>query len=302
VNAQKPTNIGTSSKVTDMNSSVIRDALGELERQLEQLHEIRRQIEGFTMSGRSWEAPEEALPHFLNRLHENLLVVLEAADLPETRNRVAESWRRFEKTGGIGKTTVTPQYDYLESEPLEYLDTILDGLRMSVGSGINPAEAHELAKLETILRKTAVLLRNRKVMPQGEFDIQEVMHDYLGAFFTDYRHPIHITGTIKNFVPDGGVRNLKAAIEFKYAATKKEVAEALSGIFEDISGYKGSSDWSRFYTVVYQTESFESEDRFRSEMTRVGALSWMPILVTGGGARRKGKARSVRNNEKQRTE
>jgi hypothetical protein len=45
-------------------------------------------------------------------------------------------------------------------------------------------------------------------------------------------------------------------------------------------------------TPIYQTEAFESEDRVKHELTRVGALSWKAILVTGAGVR---KARR-RNN------
>jgi hypothetical protein len=113
------------------------------------------------------------------------------------------------------------------------------------------------------------------------------MHDYLGAFFTEYKHPVHITGIIKDFEPDCGIRNLKTAIEFKYAATKEEVSKALGGIFEDLSGYSGSLDWVNFYSVVYQTEPFESEDRFKSEITRAGSFTWKAILVTGAGSRKK---------------
>jgi hypothetical protein len=80
---------------------------------------------------------------------------------------------------------------------------------------------------------------------------------------------------------------LKAAIEFKFADTREEVSQALGGIFEDVAGYSGSLDWIRFYSVIYQTEAFESEDRIRSEITRAGVLTWKGFLVTGSGTRRK---------------
>ena len=152
---------------------------------------------------------------------------------------------------------------------------------------MDSSDTSELSRLDTLLRNTAVLVHRRQMTPQGEMDVQNVMHDYLEACFPHYRNPIEIAGIIRNFKPDGGVRNLKTAIEFKFATTHAEVATALSGIFEDVSGYSGSLDWTRFFSVVYQTEPFESEDRFKAEKARVaGALSWTPILVTGGGARR----------------
>jgi hypothetical protein len=118
------------------------------------------------------------------------------------------------------------------------------------------------------------------------------MHDYLGTFFTEYRHPITILGITNDYRPDGGIRNLKTAIEFKYAATHGEVAQALGGIFEDSRGYSGSLDWTRFYSVIYQTEAFESEDRIRAEISR-GGITWKAIIVTGSGSRPR-RARPVR--------
>jgi hypothetical protein len=83
------------------------------------------------------------------------------------------------------------------------------------------------------------------------------------------------------------VSTLKAAIEFKFASSDHEVLTALDGFFEDISGYSGSDDWKTFYAVVYQTEPFVSESRFRSEFDRAGAKHWHPILVNGKGVRRR---------------
>src|SRR5215471_3256255 len=63
-------------------------------------------------------------------------------------------------------------------------------------------------------------------------------------------------------------------------------------IFEDISGYTGSLDWTRFYTVVYQTEAFETEPRIKQELARAGTVTWQGILVTGSGGRRLPNKRS----------
>jgi hypothetical protein len=67
------------------------------------------------------------------------------------------------------------------------------------------------------------------------------------------------------------------------------VARAVAGIFEDISAYSGSQDWTRVYSVIYQTQAFESEDRITSEMTRAGT-KWKTMLVTGSGERPRKKA------------
>jgi hypothetical protein len=76
----------------------------------------------------------------------------------------------------------------------------------------------------------------------SEIEIQDVMRDYLRAFFTEFRKSVQIPGIIKDFKPDCGIRNLKAAIEFKYAATAEDISRAVGGVFEDIRGYSGSLD------------------------------------------------------------
>lgn len=273
-----------------MNSAAIQASLSTLERDLESALEAKNQIEAdisrSRYKGPTYEEPEEALRYYLDHLHDLLLVILEVSDLSATRTRLMEQWKWFQENGGVGKTRFDPQFDYLESKPYDYLKTIVDGLRISTGENLSTGESYEVARLETILRKTPVLLRNRRVVPQRELDIQEVMNDYLSAFFTEYKKNIQIGGIIRDFKPDCGIRSLKAAIEFKYAAKEDEVARAISGIFEDVSGYAGSRDWNRFYTVIYQTEPFESEDRVRTELTRAGAITWNLFLVTGSGSRR----------------
>lgn len=242
-----------------------------------------------------WEEPEAVLSSFLTSVYETLLIVLEAAGLVQTRGRLIEIWASLEKGGGISKTRYDPQYDYLESKPFEYLEKLVKNVRLLASEGLDTRDAYELAVLESVLRRTPVLLRRRNVVPTSEKHVREIMHDYLGALFTQYKPEIKITGILKDFKPDGGVQNLKAGIEFKFAATPNEVTRAMGGVFEDISGYTGSLDWTRFYTVIYQTDAFESEDRIKSELSRAGTLmTWKALLVTGPGARRQKRPKPTR--------
>lgn len=273
-----------------MDRSTICDALGELLLKLEKTRDAKKQIEsGYTgarIQGGFYEFPEAAFEAYLHETYNTVVILLEAAALPETRRALVERWRQFCEEG-VGHTDYLEKYDYLKSEPFEYLSNLIDGLRISAGEGVNTLEAYELGKLEAILRRTAVLLRGRDIQPKREQDIQQVMHDYLNAFFPEYKHPITIPGTVQDFKPDGGIRNLRAAIEFKFATSKEQVAKAVRGIFEDVSGYSGSLDWTRFYSVIYQTEPFESEERVRTDVSRTRALTWTPILVTGAAHRRR---------------
>jgi hypothetical protein len=265
--------------------------LTKIEGILENARDARRQLEaeafGFSLN-HGYEAPQAALESHLEQAETLLEMFLEGAQLPLTRERLIREWVLFQKAG-IGKTKAYPEVDYLESKPLTYLETMLEGSRVILGQVPSERESYELVKLESLLRKTATLLHRRRIVPSNEHDIQSCMHDYLDAFFPEYTNKVHISGGVTTFKPDAGIRNLKAAIEFKFAATREEVSRSLRGIFEDVTGYAGSADWIRFYSVIYQTEAFESEEKFRADLRRAGAASWTPVLVTGGGARHKAK-------------
>lgn len=252
-----------------------------------------RQIEGDDSVG--YDYPEAALESFLTDVFETLLVVLEAAGLPDARARLITTWAEFQKNG-IRPRSFRPEDGVdLESPPFEYLSRLIEGLRNSAGEDLKPSDSYELRSLERILQDTAVLVRGRKVNPQGEQDVKLVMRDYLKAFFTMYTDEPKISKPIRNFKPDCGVINLRTAIEFKYAASQNEVARAVAGLFEDVSGYSGSRDWINFYAVIYQTEAFESGVRVRSALTSTGTRTWKAFLVTGLGSRgRRSKSGSKR--------
>src|SRR6266581_6895821 len=73
-----------------MDASRIRAALSDLERELERARGAKTQIEneatGRPTEGGSYEEPKAALGSILKGMYEVLLVVLEAAGLPNTRS------------------------------------------------------------------------------------------------------------------------------------------------------------------------------------------------------------------------
>jgi hypothetical protein len=131
-----------------------------------------------------------------------------------------------------------------------------------------------------MLRDTPALVHRRSA-PATEIELQNTMHDYLSACFPDFVFNPAIGGTLKNFKPDCGIRDVGAAIEFKIVHTPEQVAVAFGGVAEDTAGYKGSKDWTRFYAVVYQAQPFMLESHLRSDLKRIGAATWTPIVVNG---------------------
>lgn len=222
--------------------------------------------------------------YHLNRCQMIFLVALDGLQLASTYQRLATDWELF-KQKGLTVTQFLPDFDVLESPPLMYLKHILEGLNAMRSTEETAIEEYRMKTLMDILNDTACLVYERNKNPQKEHDVQHIMHDYLNAFFPDFTTNIVIPGSIKNFKPDSGIRGLRVAIEFKFANNKKEVSKALSGIFEDIAGYSGSRDWTKFISVVYMTGPWEMSSRFKSDLLRSGTQSWTPILVNGAGER-----------------
>lgn len=264
-----------------------RDAKDQLEEEETRVRSKRESFYGY---------PRDALAGHLAETEQLLEVVLEAENLQGTRSRLIEKWASLE-AAGLEKTELF-QGEYLLSKPFEYLKNVIESVRLARGQQRSSWETYELAKFKSMLDKTAVLVHRRGTKPRNEHDIQKMMHDYLSAAFVQYTPNVQIPGIIKNFKPDGGVRSIKAAVEFKYADERDEVSKALSGIFEDVSGYSGSADWTKFYSVVYQTEPFEVVERFEGELKRAGAFTWTPILVTGAGSRIDRKPRNMQQVRK----
>jgi hypothetical protein len=183
----------------------------------------------------------------------------------------------------LGHTTNDVTSYTCDSPALSLLENTLLGLRMAVSDEISSQEVWVLSRLEAMLRDTAALVHRRGgEPPTNEHALQEIMHDYLSACFPDFRKNPPIGGTLKTFKPDCGIFSVGAAIEFKFVDTKEQAAAiAFSGVAEDTAGYKGSKDWNRFYAVIYQAQPGILESHLRSDLMRIGAATWTPIVVNG---------------------
>lgn len=269
-----------------MDKEVVRFALGGIDKILSKAKRALQEVEMEAFGGRddlgSYESPTDAMVFHLEELYDHLLVVLEAAQMEETRAGLIARWADFKKEkNGLRNTKRFGDFDHLDSLPLEYIERLVSALRMTVSDQISGEEAWNLARLEEMLEDTSNLVMRRCKAPANESELQEVMHDYLRACFPDFVFNPKIGGTIKSFIPDCGIRSLNAAIEFKIAHTKEEAVKAYSGIVEDTAAYKGSKDWTRFFAVIYQAKPFLPKSHLRSDMQRIKAATWTPILVNG---------------------
>lgn len=169
----------------------------------------------------------------------------------------------------------------------------------AVEAMLNPGEAdHEVAtsleilKLRNFLLETPRIIRDFGLEPRSEKDVREKVYNVLIHLHPDTVREIPISKVSKVYKPDIGVRSLKAAIEYKYVTSETELKTAIGGVFEDISGYAGSADWTTFFAVFYMTDAFFTQRQIDSEFQLSNAPhSWIPILVLGKGERPK-KAKS----------
>ncbi len=271
-----------------MDRQIISNAIGGLDELLSQarraLFEISRDhfVGGEVDDQGSYAEPKEALAGLLSELHDVLLIVLEAAQMPEARLNLIEQWAKFTSAkGGLRAVHVHPDYDVFTSSAFSSCEHIVNALRMTVSNDLTTEQGWTLARLEAMLRDTAGLLLKRKVAPANENELQDVMHDYLSACFADFRLNPQIGGSIKNFIPDSGIAGVGAAIEFKIAHTQQKAVQAFTGIVEDVGGFTGSKDWTRFYAVMYQAKPFIRESQLQSDMKRIKAATWKAILING---------------------
>jgi hypothetical protein len=269
-----------------MDKQVVSNALGGMDAILSKAKRALRELIFESFGGGDdlggYESPVDAMVYHFDQLYDHLLIVLEAAEMPETRADLIAKWAEFKnQEDGLRHTDQFGDFDHLTSPVIEYLDNLVSALRMSVSNQMTSEEAWELARLEAILEDGSALVHRRKKAPANEKEFQEIMQDYLSAFFPDFDRSPKIPGTIKNFKPDCGITNIHAAIELKLAHTEKEAKVALSGIIEDTAGYKRSREWTRFYAVIYQAHPFLPKSHMKSDMKRVGALMWTPVLLNG---------------------
>lgn len=240
----------------------------------------------------SWTGKEEFearrtedLARWLDSLGRQLPVLLDLMGMNDTRRSFLSSWEVFADNLSETVWDQDEGAPWLVSRPLRLIDEILQVI--GAGSkGVLEEDPAGIKMLEYVLRSTPQILRARGVVPRKELDIQRVLHDHLECTFSDYSREVKLPKGLKSFVPDGAIRSLEALIEVKFVDSQRKVAPIFSGIMEDLSGYGGMKDWTRFYSVVYQTAPFVNETRFDRSLRLSGnAGSWKPIVVVGPGGR-----------------
>lgn len=149
--------------------------------------------------------------------------------------------------------------------------------------------ARNLAVLLRLLGRTAEFLEDMSIEPTKEGDVYTPVRKVAKAVFDDYVKSPKFSKPLKDYVPDFGVGDASAVVEYKFADKDDEVKGAIDTLATDVHGYTGSEKWDTFIAVVFQTRAFVSQDRFQKmiEANQMDAPGWHFILQTGRGARKK---------------
>lgn len=236
-----------------------------------------------------WENYElhETRDHFsykLDNLYFSTYVVLDGLKLDNTMSLFTMNWNNF-RNNGISNCTFYGDIDALVCPSLEFASNIINSISLFSKNKELEADQRTYDKFIEIVNSLPHLIYKRNADPSNEHQVHEILRDYLSVCFKDFVHKPKISGITKSFEPDGGILSIKTAFELKYIGSEKEVRTAISGVFEDNSGYKGTKDWENFVSIFYMTEAFESPARILADLTRAECNNWEAVVVVGKGER-----------------
>lgn len=236
---------------------------------------------------------EGDLRNALDVLYEELVVLLEMTNLPQTSLRFRRRWRKLLAEDQV-PVSAQPTTDdlFFFSPALSHLRWTFHLIRARyIRAPKSPKPLTDrLALLLQILRATPVLLREHGKTPKCEREIQQVMHPILRTVFNQLtsvsKGRTVLPKGIKSYEPDCAIPNLGVAVEFKFCDSEREAPVRFDELCADLHGYAGSKDYPTLVAVFYQTEAFLTEERLATAL--LGAerrRNWHVVLVTGGGGR-----------------
>jgi len=224
----------------------------------------------------------------LGDLGRRLPILLDLIGMTDTRRDFHSSWASVVDNLDSTYCDADDYGPVVKSKALQIIDDVVEVLE----GGLIGKDEIKIAILEYILESTAQIVKSYGVTPKGELEIQGPMHYHLEYTFSDYSNNITLPKGLKSFKPDGGIPSLEALIEFKFVTSKEDTKLAESGIMEDLSGYGGSRDWTRYYTVIYQTKPLVTKTRFQDSLRLSGnAGGWRFIVVSGEDAEKAHRAK-----------
>lgn len=247
--------------------------------------------EGEYHEDEAFDGEKEYLAHRLFQAHLRMLLLIESLNLPLFRESYLQGFKRFKNLRDVDHWT--DDRDVIFSKPLTFIDQHFEALS-AMALQVEVKQLGALAVFEGILRQTPFILTDIGLTPLSESDVRNSLWDFLKVVFPDTRREIPVQHIFKKYRADLGSSALEALVEIKYAVDEKELRNELDGIYADIKGYAGDSQWKHFFALIYTTAPIASPERIAAEFELSNVdHTWTPIIVHGPGDRRKRVAPSL---------
>jgi hypothetical protein len=212
---------------------------------------------------------------YVERMLLDLRILAERLGLPQTRQEIFE----FQKE----------QKDFadfdVDSEEMDVSVPALVRTRQylqCIEALVNPEQSSQLNVFRTILQHTAKVIDEASLLPSKEVEVRNRILQVVSYSFVDATKEVAMPQTVKTYRGDIGVPSIKAVAEYKFAKTANEMKSCLDGIYADMKGYSGHSQWKSFFAVFYMKGPFFTQDHIEKEFAKVGAASsWTPIVING---------------------
>jgi hypothetical protein len=140
-----------------------------------------------------------------------------------------------------------------------------------------------LKYLEYILHNTSTILNKMSVNPDSETKIYNAVKFVCEVTFPDHESTTDsFIKKAKCYRPDILIPSLNCAVEYKYAADERGLANTIDQILVDTKGYESHSVYKLFYAVFYVPAGVLSNQRFNEIWDEKSfPKNWKGILVTG---------------------
>lgn len=252
---------------------------------LQYAKQAERDIQQCVLTPRSTREPDEDLDDAQLRLRSyvetmllDLRILAERLGLPQTRQEIFD-FQKEQKDFAAFEVASQEMDVYVPAlgRTKQYL-RCLEAL-------VNPEQSSQLNVFRTILQHTAKIIDEAGLLPSKEVDVRNRILQVTSYSFVDAIKEVPMPQAVKTYRGDIGVPSIKAVAEYKFARTVQEMKACLDGIYADMKGYDGHSQWQSFFAVFYMKGPFFTQDHIEKEFKKVGAASnWVPIVVNGPAA------------------
>jgi hypothetical protein len=224
------------------------------------------------------EAKKKRFEFLANRVYNLCIAYFESKNLPFYATKFDDKIRPF----FADRKTLLSSYFFIDEESSALTHTFELFLDSFPEFG-SVEEKTGLDYLENILKSTALILEDKKIVPTNEAQVYNAVKVLCRATFPDGKFsPEPFNKTAKCYKPDILIPSLNCAIEYKYAENEKELARTIDEILIDVRGYSDHPIFNVFFAVFYVKSGQVIEERFKNIWNeKKFPKNWTGLIVLG---------------------